>query len=399
MKKGLPSVFDILQRARNCPNYCSDEETVRKYASYYVRMLAKITKQAKAGNTHALAKTVNHLLASKAAIFCCLLLSHKDFPKENLEQLAATINPFKPIDEPVLVWTRKEDKKQRPLCSFGPKRRAAQRLCRDIMIAAGMLLDYDFTVAGKGAPKACQQIAKLAEENAYGYVIVADIKDCFPSLEPVGQGLILPDEVIRNAVLIASDVRVITLPQYHGQIIQELEQAVRRGLPQGSSASGIIASWLLGRMLGTLNVPSRVVLYGDDIAIASKTLSEAKGIKKALFEAAKNNASGSLALKLNKIFNIEDGVTFVMYKIRRKCSYSHAWYHYSPAQKCFDRLKDKLERDFIQNGASVNINNPIVARWLNAFPLWLNHEGKLPYLENDLGMLEDKLRSALAHNT
>ena len=115
-----------------------------------------------------------------------------------------------------------------------------------------------------------------------------------------------------------------------------IEGAVLQGLPQGSRTSNIIAGLLLGPELRSSTSVDRVVVHGDDAAVAACSLAEAKALQKALPEVLAAHPAGPFLLNRCEIRHVGDGFDFLKYRHRRDPFTGEVRLH--PAGKCYWRF-------------------------------------------------------------
>jgi hypothetical protein len=147
----------------------------------------------------------------------------------------------------------------------------------------------------------------------------------------------LPNAVTNNCILLSSRVPLYMTKEM--VLTSPFDGAVRRGLPQGSRASGLVASILLGSVLEHIAPGHRVVIYGDDIALAARSKKEAEAMMKALKSALDSHPAGPFRLKRCEIKHINDGFDFTKYRTRKKPDYFGGDVVRSPANMSFIRFK------------------------------------------------------------
>ena len=202
----------------------------------------------------------------------------------------ATLEEILDFAERLDVWEELEERVQvmvlpkakggyRLITKHGPKRMAQQFIVRDLLTLVGVDNEFDFARRGAGGEKAqirevCQRI-----EVGYRHWQTVDIKECFASLRPGHFGwLPVPEPLLRSAVFLPKCAKVGIVAKTEGlkllsvtstsdtplgspstvtAAIQPAIEKVRRGLPQGSVLSPLVARAFVGREL-------RRALPGDD---------------------------------------------------------------------------------------------------------------------------------------
>ena len=168
-----------------------------------------------------------------------------------LPSIAKSLDAWKGTDEPVLVRRkRKASGKYRTVLEFEIENRALQYLVRDVLIAALELHPNQY--ATRGGVHAAIKHTKQALSDGYVWAVELDIKNCYPSFdeEKLPDLLPLPKEVTDHVIL----SRYLNLPSGFSCIGNSLGDdhegdaitpgaisAARRGIPQGSAASPIVA--------------------------------------------------------------------------------------------------------------------------------------------------------------
>jgi hypothetical protein len=286
----------------------------------------------------------------------------------------------------------------RPTVAFGPKRRALQQISRDILAATFPTQPFDFLTKGKGVDAAILHLKKLIEEHNAEYVVTIDIKDCFGSAikEKVAPLLPLPRRVVNNVLLIQDEVAVIGHPGHRVEgdplgesspsrtIYVEADEAARRGLPQGSSASGLIMyGAVLGPLLGTLSFADRLVLYGDDLAVAVRDKTEAEAVLKTLRSLLEASPVGPLLIGRHAMRHVKEGVDFLSYRITRKPWYLGGHLHVRPSTLSYKRVEERAAHRYLECGGGPEGRKQVllyVKRWIAALRLWKPNRFSRRYL-------------------
>lgn len=263
---------------------------VEPHSRRYANDLAALETAHAAEQRRKVRQLVRRILRSYSAKLVCLVRSTKKTERRTVEwfeQAASDLRVWEDCGEPVNA--RAEPKSSgdgfRVICKFGPKRTALQTLCADMLEALFGVDPTNYLAKGRGPDRAADHLTRLIEESGYRFFVLADIKDFFPSvqLEALASIFDLPKVMIERCAHIGTNVPLRPHPIPSNTIDHRaLDRAARRGLPQGSRASGVIAGLLLGRALRQIASADRVMSYGDDIAIAARSESEANALRKAL---------------------------------------------------------------------------------------------------------------------
>jgi hypothetical protein len=284
----------------------------------------------------------------------------------------------------------------RQLVSFHWKRRALQLMCGDILSVAYPAAPFDYSARGNGGVKAATIfLHKLITEGNYQYVVTVDVKDCFGSAikKKVGELLPLPEKVVNNVLLVQDDVTVVVKPdgaKWKGLLfpnhlpavsIVATDEAARRGVPQGSSASGIIMyRVVLGPLLCTLPFADRIVLVGDDLAVPVKDMLEGEAVLKALKSLYAASPVGLLTIGRHSVSHIKDGFDFASYRTRLKPKWKAVldgvteWYlHLRPTLRAYEKSEHKAAKKYHDAGGGLPGWKQVILykkRWMASFPLW-----------------------------
>lgn len=189
-------------------------------------------------------------------------------------------------NEPVSVEVRiKPSGDYRLVCRFGIAHRARQAVLVPLIRATANLKPVQF--AQKGVTLAIAQAAEHMS-NGFGYCEELDIRNCYPSFENVkeiSRHLSLPEEITSH-VIMASDLNVVpgqsmtkmvgTAEDDWGDPVQidRLLAEARRGIPQGSMASPIVAEALISGLIPTATPRALVLCYADNFLVMGKTRAE-----------------------------------------------------------------------------------------------------------------------------
>jgi hypothetical protein len=265
--------------------------------------------------------------------------------------------------------------------------------------------DLDFLAKGKGGvPAAIKHLHNLIKKGGYDYVVTADVRNYFGSAikKKVGELLPLPEKVVNNVLVIQDDVKVVVKPgqadNAKGQQLSthypptslQIDEAVRRGVPQGSSASGIIMYWAVLRpLLSALSFADRIVQVGDDLAIPVKDMSEAAAVLLALKSLYATSPVGLLTIGRSETRHIKAGFDFAGYRTTLKRKWVNVvdqttgvvieqpgpeWHLKSnPSPKSFRKMERTAAKKYLEAGGGIPGWKQVflyVKRWLAAFSLW-----------------------------
>lgn len=257
-----------------------------------------------------------HLLHSKRSRLVAIIrAAHRLGDMMPLKQAMALSENFtlrNDIEEPIrLKLIDKKDGGKRPIWNFGLMRRAHQIICSDVLTCQFHAPPYLYSAPGNGGrTAACQFVFDLIGMKGVQYFVQADIKDCFGSFnhDQLKKELPLPKRIVENCLLITDAHSPYIVCDDTINI-----SVVRRGIPQGSHASNIIAAMLLTPVLDGFAGHGRVVAFGDDILVAAQDFAEASAIKKSLGSAFKESLVGPLHTKRLEIVSAKEGFNFLGY--------------------------------------------------------------------------------------
>jgi hypothetical protein len=356
-------------------------------------LLEKLARAVLAGKKKKIKHLVHTILNSPAAKLSALVRIIRydaEAPPYTLTELLQRVRslfPYAPIPEPVsLRFKEKDSGELRPVLCFGWQRRALQTLCGDILKVLLPAYAFDFMEKGNGGPDgAAQYLGAIIKEGQYDFVVTIDIKNCFRSVNKAGITQLLsplPTPVTNNVLLIMDDIAVGKEPYDLGdsppQFFLEADTAARQGIPQGSSTSNLIMSrGVLGPLLNATPFAERVLLHGDDIAVAAKTAEEAGDIYKTLRSHLENNGpAGPLPIGFHKIWCVDKYVNFCKYKLRRTPKVFGAEIRYCPATRSFHRYERNVVKFCLQapDGEEQKRVAQYTEAWKKAYPLWHPNE-------------------------
>ncbi len=394
-----------LDSARSLSMDADDRRQLGVYAKSYERKLRRLVRARLEGDEQAAKRIIYEILKSFGAKVCAATRAFKSSPTAQPPTLAQfkaqaeTLNPTRAIPEAVTVWTvPKLGGGSRTLASFGWKRRSLQALCSDILSTCYPALPFDYLVKGKGGTKAALlALHTIIEEGKYQFVVTMDVANCFGSAikKKVGELLPLPKSVVNNVLLVEDEVAVVAKPngetntaplcQVHSTATDHVEDdgdAVRQGLPPGSSASGIIMyRAVIGPMLATLPFANRIVLYGDDLAVPVKDLSEGEEVQNLIKSLYATSPVGPLTIGRGTISHMMRGFDFLGYRTIRKPECWGGRIHCRPSYRSYRKFELTAAEVYRDAGGGMAGWKQVFLyqkRWMASYPLWKpNHLSKL----------------------
>ena len=227
--------------------------------------------------------------------------------KAKLPSIASGLDPRKGTDEPVLVhrMPKRSPPYYRTVFEFGIENRALQYLVRDVLIA---LLDlHPNQYATRGGVYAAIKHTKQAMIEGNDWVVELDINNCYLSFDEDKLASLLPlTKEMTEHVIIS---RYLNLPSgfscidnspgddHEGDAITPgAISPARRGIPQGSAASPIVAEAMVAIALKAVPTLGVIIAYADNVLLLAKTKSDRDSMTKALLAAFEKHPVGRLRL-------------------------------------------------------------------------------------------------------
>lgn len=374
-------------------------EELEGYASNYQRWLNKLQTAHQEQNLQAASAITKEMLDAFGAKVCAMTRNTAANPSQapvtlqSIKGAATKLSAFKVIREEIRARPEHKDQGSfRVVCSFGPKRSAIHTMCGDILKVAYPLQPFDFIARGRGVEAAQHHLDYLIEKENAQYVVTIDINDCFGSAikKKVVQLLPLPSKVAEQ-VLIVDDAKVVvnpTMDMGSGNTCtipntMELDSAARRGLPQGSSVSGLIMyRAVLGPLLGALPFADRLVQHGDDFAVPAKTMPEAEAILETLKSTLSTSPVGPLTIS-HHVKSLNQGVDFLGYRTIRKSKVFGGHLHKQPSPRSYRRVAQRASQRYVASGGgaeSLKCVSMYSKRWRASYRLWKSTAQSRGYL-------------------
>jgi hypothetical protein len=283
--------------------------------------------------------------------------------------LAEQLDVLTPIVEPVRVnWAAKHKGGYRIIVMFGPRRTTLCLIVRDMLSVLGIDSPIDFSRKGGGGERGLvNKVCDLITKN-YDWWWTPDIKSCFASIRP-GHLSWLPIDrrLLMNIVFLPRCAKIeVIKPKDVGPILHHLKathpdltvgsigdltqptiQMVRRGLPQGSVLSPLLARAVVGRILrdGLSETNAEGFSYCDDLMIGARTKGDAKAAKHVVTATLSSHPAGPLELHPCPIRSIYSGqVRALGYALQPGRGYKGIAVHVKPGWPRIERFKRELAR-------------------------------------------------------
>ncbi|WP_435416864.1 reverse transcriptase domain-containing protein [Parerythrobacter aurantius] len=277
------SIMRVLERARETRDLMlkvsdlseADREYIYEVAEAHEEWMRRLRRASISGDNGKCRALIGLALNSKQMKAFAYVMAHRKLPlkdlkasklsKDVLDKMGQRLNPFgKQKGMIVLEVTPKPCGGKRTVQSFPKHVLALQALVADILIATGHRNPYDFNERWRGPDTAARRIGDEIA-NGLRYWLSADVSNFYPSIRPAKlPDLNLPWQVLRW-VICANRY----LPMKGGT--EEEKKMARQGLPQGSPASNVIASDLIGRVFQGL--PETEIYMGsftDDLVFGAR---------------------------------------------------------------------------------------------------------------------------------
>src|SRR6266704_3207282 len=302
------------ERPAGWPEFLRAAESPRA-RTHLQATLTRIQRAHRAGERRQLRYLIQQFLTSFDARLTATRLASSKMrwnrrpKKHQLRSIAENLNAYQGTREEVrLILIPKGPGKLRPTLDFGIENRALQYLVRSVLYAIAELHPRQFATRG-GPPAAIAQVAKAIKAgNLWAREI--DIKDFYPSFD--GNKLVdlipIPKRVIER-VLLSRHLHIVPSTLHHttascfgpadtdqGEVspLEKYLADARRGIPQGSAASPILAEMLLAPVLHQVPTGGEVVAYADNILVLTKSESDAVAMTESLEIALKKHPAGQL---------------------------------------------------------------------------------------------------------
>ena len=392
--KSTPVINAIVCRARNLfgddvavLDYC------RKHARKHENMLNRLADAVTHQDLQRAKSLRREVLRSWSGRFSATIrcMRRPDEGLMSLDQVIAVaekVDPLHHCDEPVILHAvRKGPNVWRPIMISGPRRRAAQLLCADVL-TAGLVPDpINYLVRGRGIEVASDRIMELIEQHEMTHFVLADIKDFFGAVDCTGarEVLPLPGPAVLHAVFVAPEV-----PREYSSLYSSLpsdmkppHEAARPVLPQGSPTSQLAAELILAPTLRSLPSGEHAVVYGDDIALGARSAEEADGLMQALKEALKSHPAGPFRLSRKVIGRVCERFDFLKYRYKAIPACYGGGIRRVPSGKSYERFEERVMMITAEYPISKSEDrvDSYTGHWVQSFKRWEPHALSLFRLE------------------
>jgi hypothetical protein len=271
--------------------------------------------------------------------------------------VATRLNAWRGTDEAVLVHAKRKSSNPssfRTYMAFGIENSALQYLVLKLLEQIADTDPCQYTIRG-GMHAAVKHVAKVMSTGPL-WAVEVDVIDCYPSFdgEKLKDLLPVPKEVSGNVLisehlnLNGGNITHITKSGPFGpaggpkasMTLEGMLAAARRGIPQGSAMSPLIAETVLAIALREVPDLGDKVGYGDNTLLMAKEASDMVTMLEALESAFQGHPVGLLKPK-RKLFEPGQPVEFLGHRlIPQSCGKIRI----EPSQKPQDRFDRKMRR-------------------------------------------------------
>jgi Reverse transcriptase (RNA-dependent DNA polymerase) len=276
-------------------------------------------------------------------------------PLQDIYQFAAKVDVWEVLSEPVRAMLLPKPKGGfRGITMHGPRRMAQQFIVRDVLTAVGLDNEHDYSRRGAGGEKALIRDACQLIEDGYWHWQIVGVVKCFASLKPGHLGwLPLPKELIRNVVFLPKCAKLEVVKKAAASWGDTLlypsdeltTKTVRRGLPQGSVLSPLVARAFLGREIRAALGKKEVATFRfvDDLTLGARSQPKLEHALEALRERLQGHPAGPILLHVEPPTSVQYGRVKVFgYVLEPGRGYGDNSVHVYPRRKRFDRFHRKL---------------------------------------------------------
>ena len=300
-------------------------------------LLSKIRSAHMAGKKKRVDYLVRRYLNSFDAKLMAVRRAYEQLPphlrpdKAELSAIAQHIDPWKGTSEQVRVHYKRKSpdpSDYRTIMSFGIENRALQYLVLGVLEKLFEPHPCQYLLRG-GVRAAIYQVKKaMADGPLYAYEV--DITNCYPSFDgkKLADLIPLPKEVT-DRVIISRHLNLkggtTNIYDWFGSADGNEQDALkltialadaRRGIPQGSAVSPIVAEMVLALSLNAVPALGTVFAFADNVLLLAATKSNAVAMKKALWSALEAHPVGRLQPKA-KFFDVGEPIDFLGHRLAR----------------------------------------------------------------------------------
>jgi hypothetical protein len=273
------------------------------------------------------------------------LPSHRRISFDQMRELANRINSWIGSDEVAHLRTLPKSRGDfRPIVSFGIERRALQYLVHSALAAQANITERQYAHKGNGGRTEAISAVNRAINDGMKWALQGDIRNCFGSIEGthLEAQLPLPHRVTQQVVRarhLTFDVNTERTPDVSP--VNAADRG-RRGIPQGSAVSSLVAEIALAEFARIPSGNVRVIFFADDFLILTKTKREACAIEHTLRSAARQSPFGPLSFKHLKVVQLAHGIDYLGWHFRLRRGQVEQKPAMTSLQKTNAKLAEKL---------------------------------------------------------
>jgi Reverse transcriptase (RNA-dependent DNA polymerase) len=377
----------------------------------YISLIMKVVQTAAGGLkkriAYATAKLLDAPEARIAAMVRSIVRSKKPCVPSEVLKKASAFSVWVPLTESVRVhWRPKAGGKFRPICVFGPLRRAQSFMVRDMLMIAGVNPSTNFAKKGSGGERGLvKKVCTLIDEGK-DWWWTPDIKSAFPSILPGHfRWLAMDRRLLLNVAFLPKcakiemklpkDIKAFTayLKAAYPDLLADVSSfidiaklVVRRGLTQGSVLSPLLAGAFIARVWSqNVNVHEAVMLsWHDDLFVGTETKAQLKLVKEQVTQAMASLSAGPIEFHKSRMLAANSGkVTVLGYVLQLGRGHVHykdgsRSIHVKPGAKRIGRFKGRLAEKLANElgfDARRKVAEIYTAQWFNSQTAWTKVPG------------------------
>ena len=302
------------QRLRQMKRFVAENQR-----AHSAKLMSKIADAHEAGKEKRLAWHVRKCLQSfdaraAATDAAYKALSPNKRPNHStLRAVAESLDPWKGTGEPVQVFLRpktSDPDDYRIVMEFGLENRALQYLILPVLERLCRLHPCQYGCV-RGNQAAVAQAAKWLEHDPL-WAAEIDVTDCYQSFDEEKLVALLPlPKEVSEAVLVSRNLNLISgnISQLIGSadsdgldntMADEVMLNARRGIPQGSATSPLLAEAALSYSLAEVPPMGHMVGYQDNTLLLAQKQDDVERMTKALWSALEASPVGRLKPKVKR---------------------------------------------------------------------------------------------------
>jgi len=182
--------------------------------------------------------------------------------------------------------------RHRKVCDLPQRLRVGQHMAKELIRARHTPREHIFDWPDRGGCPGAVARTRVAIDEGYRFLVVADIRDCYENFNPayIYQTNLLPPELVR-ATLDSRQLRyglMGSFPNGH----DNTEKTCPRGLLQGGAASSCILAYALDDLPDYLTSDVVPIVQSDNMILACRSQQECEAAANALVRFLRDNPAG-----------------------------------------------------------------------------------------------------------